>query len=48
MADHFLESVDHKKYENAGLIFLGQKIRGIEVKMTLGTHNFENVLRAKP
>ena len=33
MADHFLESGDHKKYENTGLIFLGQKIRGLEVKM---------------
>ena len=43
MADHFLESAAHKKHENTGLIFLGQKIRGLEVKMTLGTYNYENV-----
>ena len=27
MADHFLETVDHKKHENTSLAFLGQKIR---------------------
>ena len=27
MADHFLESADHKKYENRGFVFLGQNIR---------------------
>ena len=38
MADHFLESTAQKKRESTGLIFLGQKIRGLEVKMTLGTY----------
>ena len=27
MADHFLESAYPKKYENIGLVFLGQKVR---------------------
>ena len=33
MADHFLESVDHKKNENTRLVFPGQKIRGYELKI---------------
>ena len=43
MADHFLETVDHKKHENVSLVFLGQKLRGLEVKVTLGTYNIENI-----
>ena len=43
MVDHFLESVDHKKNENIGLVHLGKKVRELEVNITLGTYNFENV-----
>ena len=31
MADHFLENVNHKKYENTGLVFLGEKIAKLSV-----------------
>ena len=31
MADHFLEIVNHKKYENTGLVFLGEKIAKLSV-----------------
>ena len=37
IADHFLESEKHKKYQNVGLVVLALKIRGQETKMASRT-----------
>ena len=37
MADHFLESVEHKKHEKVGLVFLGQTIRGSKAEIPRST-----------